>query len=1369
MATDVGIKLKIEGEKEYKQSLKDIITSQKEWQSEIKAVDSALESEMSAEDKAVRKKELLSKSIEDQEKKLGLMKGQLEKVEDAYGKDSKEAKQMRTNINNATTALNKMRGDAQKLTPKLKSIGDTMEKAGKKIQKAGDNITKYVSAPLTGLAAASVAAFNEVDEGMDVVVKKTGATGEALESLQQSAKNIATTIPTSFADAGSAIGEVNTKFGLTGEELETLSGKFIKFAELNDTDVSGAVDKTQKVMQAFGVRTEDAGKLLDAMNATGQNTGISMDTLSTTMVKNAAALRDMGLDAYDAAQFLGSVEMSGANTADVMKGMQKAMTEAAEDGMTLPEKLQEFNGVMQSSMSDADKLTYTMETFGTKAGQAIYNAYQEGSLSFESLYRDADTYLGNIETTFDNTLDAPDRMQVALNKVKTAGSEIGEVLLQMAVPAIESVAGKVEWLGKWFDSLDESGQTAVGNVVAALIVGGPALHVAGGLVGAVGQVTTAISGAGGLIPAISSVGSAAGGIVSAAGPVLGVGALIGGLALSIKLATAGIESGNETIKKQAETQQKNAEALQEAMSAIDEAISSGNQEIEDINSQAEMALGLADELEALAGQAHKTVAEEARMQSIVDQLNSLYPDLNVSIDKNTGKLSKNTGQIKDYIKEARKIALLDAYTRASAKATDALVEANNRLYNAQKDQSEAQKTLKYTTMAWTEAKAQFDEQNKNGYYDEALKEQVDTLYADMLQARENVDGYKASVADAQAKVDEATTATAGWAEQIDILTGSTDKNTEATRQNASGNKDEAGSLIDVSKALKEKQEAVGQQAATAMNAFREEINKWNELYNATKESIEGQIGLFDEWEKDAEVTKESILANLQSQVDGLTGYASNIEKLTKYAEESGDENIKAFVKNIGEMGLSASNEVAALVDALDNDKDTFNAILGAFVASEGIISDQIAPELTYLENDFKAGAKTAVDAFNEAFASEDFQSLKDMYETGQETATTALNGFIEHLKGTGEKVEPMVLDPFDDVIVGIANKEEDMQEAVETVALDPFDDVIVGIANVEPEVKDAASGAVDSIGEAWDEEGVSVLERIAATEEKYYGAGADAVGAIAEGAESQKSAVKTAASDAADPISGISGDIDKSAKDIKSSANQSILGMIGGMILNKLLLASTATGIAGTIGNISTVIDGKKAYLKQSGQGAVDSVKTGMTDEKPKLRKAVGETTDVVTDGAKTIKDLYNDYLASGQQVVKGLTTGMDWEAQNAYRKAAAIASIIKSTINNALKIQSPSKVMMETGRYVSEGLAIGMEQQLPEVEKASVMLGRAAVPFGATGSDVLQIRAEAYGGLDVDAIYAAVRSGAADGQQPVIISEKSFKRALVGMGVQVA
>ena len=161
----------------------------------------------------------------------------------------------------------------------------------------GASLTKGVTAPIAAIGAASLAAFNEVDSGLDIVAQKTGATGEALESMNQIVKDLATEIPTDFETAGAAVGEVNTRFGLTGQALDDLSAKFIKFAQLNDTDVSTSIDNVSSVMNAFGMDASEAGSMLDALNATGQSTGIDMDTLSGLLSSNAAQLKAMGLTA----------------------------------------------------------------------------------------------------------------------------------------------------------------------------------------------------------------------------------------------------------------------------------------------------------------------------------------------------------------------------------------------------------------------------------------------------------------------------------------------------------------------------------------------------------------------------------------------------------------------------------------------------------------------------------------------------------------------------------------------------------------------------------------------------------------------------------------------------------------------------------------------------------------------------------------------------------------------------------------------------------------------------------------------------------------------------------------------------------------
>lgn len=212
-----------------------------------------------------------------------------------------------------------------RFTPRrIKDFSDTTGKIG-------SSLTKNVTAPVAAAGAGIMASWAQVDEGMDIIVQKTGATGDALEEMQDSARNIAKTIPTDFATAGSAVGEVNTRFHLTGQELEDLSAKFVRFAELNDTDVSSSVDNTQKVIEAFNLTAEDAGALLDTMNKVGQDTGISMDTLSSSMVSNAASLKELGMSACRLLlHFSVQCETSGVDTSAVMAGLKKALVNASK-------------------------------------------------------------------------------------------------------------------------------------------------------------------------------------------------------------------------------------------------------------------------------------------------------------------------------------------------------------------------------------------------------------------------------------------------------------------------------------------------------------------------------------------------------------------------------------------------------------------------------------------------------------------------------------------------------------------------------------------------------------------------------------------------------------------------------------------------------------------------------------------------------------------------------------------------------------------------------------------------------------------------------------------------------------------------------
>lgn len=1338
MATDVGIKLKIEGEKEYKQSLSSIIASQKEWESEIKAVGSALESEASQEDKNRKMGELLEKQIESQEKKLGLMKDQLEKVEDAYGADSKEAKTLRTNINKATTALNKMKSEAKSLSARMDSVGKSMQNAGKKMQKVGDKMSKYVSAPLAGVGAASVKMAMDAETSfakVNTIIDRTIVSYDDLKKGVISASNETGVAVTDFNEALYS----SISAGVDSGNAISFTTDMVKLAKGGFTDTSKAVDVVTTVLNAYGLSAEEATAVSDKLITT-QNLGkTTVDELAGSLGKiiptakaanvnfdqvsaSMAILTQRGISTNESATYLnamlGELSKSGSDVDEVLREKTgKSFAELQAAGVPLNEVLQILN---EAAIEDGVALgdLFSQQT-ASKAALTIMADDGQGYISvLDQMAVSAGATQTAMETMADTT---EEKLNKTFNTLKNTGILLGDTLLEMASPGIETAAKKVEDLSNWFNNLDENGQKAVGNVVTALMIGGPAVKVAGGLVGAVGKVVEKIGGAGGLIATLGNASGAAGGLGTAASALAGAGAPIAALAgtvawaaFVVKSMTGPVKASNQDVIDLIEAQKTNVEALESAMDNVNLALASGNQAIQEVNDQSAMALSLVDELEQLEGQSNRTAEEESRMQMIVAELNHMYPDLKVQIDKSTGSISKSAKEIRKYVKNAKDMALIEAYSRASSEAMDALVKANNDLYIAQRDNSalkERRKQIDLTIKALTGLQSAEDAEDHYKYSGqiESLTNDLNALDVEIAEADEKITGYQIAASDAAKTVE-------GWNDQIQEVsdnlsdqsadlgenTEEMDKNTDAAKKNQL--------------TLQERAQKIAEESQSAIQKIREEQNEWADLYIATKDSIDNQIKKFEEWQDSSDLTFGKMLHNLKTQTRGLKNYTSNLETLSKAAVKSGDENFKQMVQYIAGMGVEGAAYAQALVDEMEKDGNDFNRILRQWGFESGAETN-LAKILTYIQNDFQTGAQAAAVAFNEAI---------------DEMGDDSLLG----------KARENVQSTFHSITSSFFGGAEDIGTAKDTIVT---------------EMSETA-------------EALDVSSKVEQASYDNHKAAQAAAAAIGHGASSKVHEVETAIDSLTGEVDDISGDIDSAAKDIKTSSNNSVLGMIGGMLINQLLLKATAAGVAGTVTGIGKSIDDKKESLKKSGSGSVSSVADGMdASQKKDLEPAEKRVETSVKTTVVTIEQMQNDFRASGQMVVKGLVAGMDQEAETAYRKATAIANFIRSHINDALKIKSPSRVTMETGKYVAEGLALGMEKQMPTVKKASTMLGHAAVPFGATGADVVQIRAEAFGGLDVDSIYAAVRSGAMDGQQPVVISEKSFKRALVGMGVQVA
>ena len=427
-----------------------------------------------------------------------------------------------------------MQGAQQKITDDLTKAADPAgKKAGaaagtsmsealsKKMTSAGTALSKTLTAPIMGVGAASVAAWKEVDAGLDTIVTKTGASGEALDGMRQILKNLTGDIPTDFETAGAAIGEVNTRFGVTGEALEELSGQFIKFAKINDQDVSGSVDSVSKMMAGFGLEAEDAGRILDALNTVGQRTGVDVGTLADTVAANAKQFQEMGLSAEEAASFLGSASMAGLDTSSAMMGLKTAMKNAAADGTTLSDALAGFDEVMQSNASESDKLAAAYELFGSKAGAAIENAVSNGTLNLSDFSASLGDFEGSVSETFEGTLGPMDQFTTTMNDLKSLGAELVESAGPMLVDILGGVTDGVEKLTDAWDGLSPDMQETILKVAGIAAVAGPMLVIGGKVIGGISAISSGLSGLSGMIGGLGSAASEAAPAVTTAGASFG--------------------------------------------------------------------------------------------------------------------------------------------------------------------------------------------------------------------------------------------------------------------------------------------------------------------------------------------------------------------------------------------------------------------------------------------------------------------------------------------------------------------------------------------------------------------------------------------------------------------------------------------------------------------------------------------------------------------------------------------------------------------------------------------------------------------------------------------------------------------------------
>ena len=414
--------------------------------------DNATEAEKNAlaQENLAKQSEIAEKQIQNMEKQLALTKAE-------FGENSVEANKMESELNSAKTAFNKLGTEAE-------SAGNSADTASGQLSgiKAALDAGLLMDAAeklgaikdkLLEIGTAALEAFGLVDEGLDTIITKTGATGETADGLETVFRNIASSMPVELLKIGEAVGETNTQFGSMGDELQRQTELLLKYAEINGTDVADSAITAKQAIEAYSLSNEDLEYVLDSVTSVAQATGQSVDDLMGKAIDGAPQIKALGLSFDEGTELMGKFEKAGVDSSATLGSLAKASVAYAKDGKTLEEGLQGTVDAIMNASSETEALTIASETFGTKGAARMVDAIQRGAISFDDLGDNIEGIAGVTESTFAATLDPIDQMTITANDAKLGLAELGGAIAETLEPILKRLSEVIKSVAEWFTNL----------------------------------------------------------------------------------------------------------------------------------------------------------------------------------------------------------------------------------------------------------------------------------------------------------------------------------------------------------------------------------------------------------------------------------------------------------------------------------------------------------------------------------------------------------------------------------------------------------------------------------------------------------------------------------------------------------------------------------------------------------------------------------------------------------------------------------------------------------------------------------------------------------------------------------------------------
>lgn len=187
--------------------------------------------------------------------------------------------------------------------------------------------------------------------------------------------------------------------------------------------------------------------------------------------------------------------------------------------------------------------------------------------------------------------------------------------------------------------------------------------------------------------------------------------------------------------------------------------------------------------------------------------------------------------------------------------------------------------------------------------------------------------------------------------------------------------------------------------------------------------------------------------------------------------------------------------------------------------------------------------------------------------------------------------------------------------------------------------------------------------------------------------------------------------VSKAVQSAKSKASQFLSA-------GKQWVSSLASGVRGAVGTvtgaISSLVSNAVSKARSAAGQFLSAARTWASQLAAGVRSGAGQAASAVrscvSSAVSAARGAAGQFVSAGRSMITGLISGIKSAAGAVASAARSVVASAVAAAKSALKINSPSKVFIEIGKFTGEGFVVGMDRTAGAVANSAASLADSAI-----------------------------------------------------------